>query len=126
MANPSTPSFMMQAINLYDSINIKAMRSLLSGKVIDSSPQEMQLQYGENSFLFVYRFGCLVFFNMANEQIEKETATLKAAMGEGLALPTTESYQIILNDAGYKVEFEYVELKKLARDNLRLIAMTVG
>ncbi len=116
----------MQAINLYDSINIRALRSLLSGKVIDSSPQEISLQYGENSFLFIYRFGCLVFFNMTNEQIEQETTRLKAALGEGLSQPTTETYQINITETGTKVEFEYVELKKLSRDYLRLAAMTVG
>jgi uncharacterized Rmd1/YagE family protein len=118
-------SYPIQAINLYDSINIKASRSLLTGKVIDSSPQEMQLEYGENSYLFIYRFGCLVFFNMSPEQIEKETSILKAAMGEGLAFPTTESHQIILSEQ-IKVEFEHVELKKLSRDYLRLVAMTIG
>lgn len=116
----------MQAINLYDSIKIKSLRSLLSGKVIDSSPQEMQLQYGENSFLFIYRFGCLVFFNMPNEAIEKETALLKEALGEGLGLPSTESFRINIAETGTRVEFEYVELKKLSRDHLRLAAITLG
>lgn len=126
MINAPTQNYSMQAINLFDSINIKAIRSLLSGKIIDSSPQEMQLQYGENSFLFVYRFGCLVYFNMTNELIEQETAKLKAALGEGMPYPTTETYQVNLVDAGTRVEFEYVELKKMSRDSLRLVAMTVG
>ncbi len=120
-----TQPFMMQAINLYPLINIKASRSLLTGTVIESTPQELQLQYGENSFLFLYRFGCLVFFNMSNEEIEKETAILKVALGEGLAFPTTESYQVNITDQ-LKVEFEHVELKKISRDYLRLVAMTVG
>lgn len=124
MMNPG--QYLMQAINLFDSINIRALRSLLSGKVIDSSPQEISLQYGETSFLSIYRFGCLVFFNMTNDQIEQETTRLKAALGEGLAQPTTETYQINLNEGGTKVEFEYMELKKLSRDYLRLAARTVG
>src|SRR5262245_40740470 len=118
--------YLMQAINLYDQINIKGIRSLLGGKVIDSSPQEMQLQYGEHSYLFVYRFGCLVFFNMSNEDIERETNKLKAALGTGLSNSTTESYQVNLGDFPTKVEFEYVELRKLSLDHLRLIAVTVG
>jgi required for meiotic nuclear division protein 1 len=116
----------MQALNLYDTISIKGIRSLLAGKVIDTSPQEMRLQYGDNSYLFVYRFGCLAFFNMSNEEIERETAKLKAALGPGVPLPTTETYQINVGDFPNRVEFEYVELKKLSMDNLRLIAMTVA
>lgn len=116
----------MEALNLYDSINIKGIRSLLSGKIIDSSPHELRLQYGEASFLFVYRFGCLVFFNMSPTNREREIAKLKAALGEGLANPTTEAYQVIVADAPLKVEFEYVSLKKLSHDHLRLIARTLG
>lgn len=116
----------LQAYNLYDSIAIKGIRSLLAGKVIDSSPAELQLQYAENSYLFVYRFGSMVFFNMAKEDIERETNKIKAALGEGLSKPTTETLQITVGSAQDKIEFESVELRKLSLQSLRLIAMTVG
>lgn len=118
--------YTVQAFNLFDVINIKSIRSLLSGKVIDSSPQEMQLQYGENSFLFVYRFGCLVFFNMTNEEVERETGKLKAALGIALEFPTTETYVVNIGDFVTRVEFEYLELKRLSLDHLRLVAKTLG
>src|SRR3954471_3094985 len=118
--------YTVQAFNIFDVINIKSIRSLLSGKVIDSSPQEMQLQYGENSFLFVYRFGTLVFFNMSNEEIERETGKLGGAVGGGLEFPAAETYQVNIGDFASRVEFEYVELKRLTIDHLRLIAMSLG
>ncbi len=122
-----TPAgFTVQAINLFDTISIKGIRSLLSGKVIDSSPQELRLQYGENSYLFVFRFGCLVFFNMANAEIEREIEKLKSALGGGIPVPTTETYQVNVGEFPLRVEFEYVELKKLTLDHLRLIAVTIG
>jgi required for meiotic nuclear division protein 1 len=119
-------TFTIEALNLYDAINIKGIRSLLSGRVITSNPQELHLQYGENSYLFVYRFGCLVFFNVPKDEKEREISKVKAALGEGLPNPTSEAYQINVGDFPTKVEFEYVELKKPSLDFLRLIAMTVG
>lgn len=119
------PSLLMQAINLYDSINIKSARALVSGTVVDTSPQEMVVQYAEDQFLFIYRFGCLVFFNMPEAKIESETRALKTAMGPGVDLPTTETYQVMIGSTN-KVEFEYVELKKIFIDSLRLVAVTVG
>ena len=98
--------YLMQAINLYDSIHIKSIRSVLSGRVIDSFPQELRLQYGENSYLFVYRFGCLVFFNMSNEQVDIEVAKIKSVLGNGLTNPTTETYQVNVGDFPNRVEFE--------------------
>lgn len=121
-----SPRYTMQAINLYDSIRLKSSRSLLSGKVISSSPHELQLQYGHHKYLFVYRFGCLVFFNISAEERELEINKLKAALGAGVAQPTTESYQVQIAEGPYKVEFEHVEIKKLSADYLRLIAMTLG
>lgn len=119
-------SYLMQAINLYDSINIKNVRTVLSGKVIDSTPQEMQLQFGENSYLFVYRFGCLVFFNMNNSEVDSVISKLRATLGNGLPNPTTETFQVNIGDSPFRVEFEYVELKKVSLDHLRLIAITLG
>ena len=118
--------FTVQAINLFESINIKGIRSVLAGKVIDSSPQELRLQYGENSYLFVFRFGCLVFFNMANAEIEREIEKLKQTLGNVLPQPTSETYQVNVGEFPLRVEFEYVELKKLTLDHLRLIAVSVG
>lgn len=115
----------MRGINLYDSINIKGIRSLLSGKVIHSSPQELQLKYSEESFFFIYQFGCLVFFNMPQELVDQELSKLKAALGSGVGFPTTEMYQVGIGNA-HKVEFEHVEIKKLSLDPLHLIALTLG
>jgi required for meiotic nuclear division protein 1 len=117
---------MMQAVNLYDSIKLKGVRTLLAGKVIDSAPHELQLQYGEDRFLFVYRFGCLVTFNLSPEESDREIAKVKAALGEGLQSPTTETYNIRIADGPPKVESDYAEIKKLSRDYLRLVAVTLG
>lgn len=119
-------SYAFQAINLFDAINIKTVRTLLSGKVLDSSPQQLHLQYGENGHLFVYRFGCLVFFNMTAELVEQEIGRLRAALGNVLGAPTEETYQLVIADGPPKVEFEHVELKKITTDSLRVIGITIG
>ena len=116
----------MQAFNLFDAIQIKRVRSLLAGKVVDSSPQELKLQYGDNSYLFVYPFGSIVFFNMQQNLVDQEIKKLKEELGPGIDTPTHETYQVNVSDAVLKVEFEFVELKKLTIDHLRIIAMTVG
>lgn len=117
----------MQAFNLFDAIHIKRVRSLLAGKVVDSSPQELKLQYGDNSYLFVYPFGSVVFFNMAQPIVDQEIKKLREELGPGIDTPTHETYQVNVAEAtALRVEFEFVELKKLTIDHLRIIAMTVG
>ena len=119
--------YTIQAINLFETINIKGIRALLSGKILDSSPLEMNVQYGESGFLFVFRFGCLVFFNMTPSDIARETDRLKAALASTLLEgPTSEAYTVSLGDGPPRVEFDYVEIKKLSLDLLRIIALTIA
>jgi required for meiotic nuclear division protein 1 len=121
----SATNFTAQAIHLFGQLNMKGIRALLGGKLIDSSPQELQFQYGENRYLFVYPFGCLVFFNMRPEDIETEIVKLKATVGGVLELPTSETYEVIVGD-NPRVEFEFLETKKLSQDAIRLVAMCLG
>lgn len=120
-----TTDFIMHAVNLYDSIPLKRMRPLVSGKVLDFSPQQMEVQYADNSYLFIYRFGCLVYFNMSQELIQSETQKIKNELGAGFPNPTSETYTVKTGES-VKVEFEYVEIKKLSIDYLRLAALTLG
>ena len=116
----------MQAINLYDSIHIKRVRGLLSGKVVFSSPQEIVIEYSETRYLFVFRFGSIVFFGFSAEEVEQEINKLKESLGPGVSSPTTETYQVVIGETGHRVEFEYVEIKKPGIDQLRLIAVSVA
>ena len=119
-------NYILQAFNLYDAIAIKALRARLPGKVVESSPGELQIQFGEHSYLFIYRFGSVVFFNMTSDQISEEMTKIKAALGDGVERPTTETVNVTVGNLREKIDFESVELKNFTPQSLRLIAMTVG
>lgn len=120
-------TYSIQGINLFEVLSIKNLRTVLTGKVVHSTPQEIHLQLGENSFLSVYRFGCLVFFNVPPDVAEKETQIVRDAFPTGLlSAPTTETYSVVVEDKPLNVEFEYVELKKLTPDHVRLINFSVA
>lgn len=120
-----TATHTVQALHLFGQLNMKSIRSLLGGKLINSSPQELQFQYGESGHLFVYPFGCLVFFNMRPEDIETEIVKLKTTIGGVLELPTSETFEVHVGE-NVRVEFEFVEVKKLTVDTIRLVAMCLG
>lgn len=118
--------FSMHAINLYDSIHIKRIRSLFTEKLVFSSPQEVVFQLSETKYLFVFRFGSLVFFGFNSEEMETELQKIKDSLGPGVSNPTTENYQVVVGETGNRVEFEYAEIKKLGIDQLRLAAVSVA
>lgn len=128
--NSSPPAsvsvYLVEAYNLYDSINIKSIRGSVTGRVLDSTTQELQIQYGDASFCFVYRFGCVVFFNVSKETREAEFECLRQVLGPFVAHPTSETFQVRANDGADNVEFEFVQLKKLTLDQVRIICVSVG
>jgi required for meiotic nuclear division protein 1 len=118
-------NYLLQAYNLYHSIAIKPVRAVLDGRIIDSSPSELQIQYGDDSYLFVYRFGALVFFNMSQEQIDEEMGKIKSVLGPTVVNTTTETFQIQIGTQD-RFDFDFVELRKLTPQSLSMVALTVG
>ncbi|MBI1862219.1 MAG: RMD1 family protein [Deltaproteobacteria bacterium] len=119
-------SYALNAYNLYDSIRLKSIRNILAGKIIHTAPHEVQLQYGDNNYLFVYRFGCLVSFNMPKEDVDRETEKLRAALGNAIPEPTTESFTMTETEGSTRVEYDYAASRKLTLDLIRLTALTLG
>ena len=118
-------TYLLQAYNLYHSIAIKSVRDVLNGRIIDSSPSELQVQYGDDSYLFVYRFGALVFFNMSQEQIDEEMGKIKSVLGPTVVNTTTETFQIQIGTQD-RFDFDFVELREVTPQSLSMVALTVG
>ncbi|MEZ4750275.1 MAG: RMD1 family protein [Bdellovibrionota bacterium] len=113
------------AYHLYDHLKLKPLLGILSGKLLSSSPRELQFKYGKDSYLFVYRFGSLVFVNVDPGLAVQEMKRVANLIGEPKRIPPTESYDVRLGNKT-EVEFEYVQVKKMTKDTLRMIAMTLG
>lgn len=86
----------------------------------------MQIQRGEHSFIFVYRFGAIVFYNFSDEEIEKELAEIAAFLGPAFQDPFRESFTVKTGEPSVEVEFEFVNLKKVTLDHLRILSLTLG
>lgn len=126
MAASTPTNYIVRAFNLYEALSTKALRPALDGKIVSFSPAEIQIQYGENSYLFIFRFGTLVTFNVKDEDLERQRKKISTVAGPELKTPTQESYQVQIGGTKDLVEYEVVELKQLSISNIRLIALTLG
>lgn len=128
---PKTPSpaekleISIKAYNLYDHLKLKPLVGVLSGKLLNSSPRELQFKYAKDSYLFVYRFGSMVFVNVEQELVMGEMKRVTDLIGDPKRIPATETYDVRLGSKT-DVEFEYVQVKRMTKDTLRMIAMTLG
>ncbi len=118
-------TYQLQAYNLYHAIPVKSLRPILTGRIVDSSPSELQLEYGELKFGFIYRFGAIVFFNMDQKEIDEELARIRGLLGPDLEDKTTETFQIQTGSQD-RFEFDYAELRTINIQTIAMTALTVG
>lgn len=122
---PGGGEFAFKALNLYDFLVIKDLRDIVEGTVVEGSRKELEVSIGPKSYMFVFRFGCVVFFNATDEVIGQQLRRIESVAGKALPDVVVENYVVRVADAN-KVEFDFAELKHLDLAHLRLIARTIG
>jgi required for meiotic nuclear division protein 1 len=122
---PVPVAFGVKAYKLYDVISLKAVKGIFSEDRIQPAPQGFVIPFKKESYLYLFRFGCVAFFNFTEEDAATELARLREALGKGADDPPTESYEIRIGEP-VQVEFEHTVVKRLTRDHIAVIALTVA
>lgn len=115
----------IKAYNTFDNIRIKDLRNILPGTVLESTTREMVVSFPDGGLVFVFQFGCVVFFNVDAAQVEASLDALKKGNVVQLEKPTFEQY-LVKQSNQLHVEFDFVELTNFSVEYIRLVAMTVG
>jgi uncharacterized Rmd1/YagE family protein len=115
----------IKAYNSFDNLRIKDLRHIVPGEVLESSTRELVVSFPDGGLLFLFQFGCAVFFNVDPDRIEDCLNILKKGAVVPLENPTFEQYQVKQSDRLH-VEFDFVELTGFGVEYIRLVAMTVG
>jgi uncharacterized Rmd1/YagE family protein len=69
--------FRIKAMHIAEKLRLKDLRERFSQPPLDFSNYEMVVRYSPNSYLFVYNYGSVTFFNVAEELQEKELSTIQ-------------------------------------------------
>lgn len=122
---PLDTPFQVVAYHLYETIALKSLKEEFGARVIGSSPHELQIRYSDTGYLFIYRFGCLVFANVPEEERKRELKRVRGLVGPGGRRPEIEAYEVHPN-LPTQVEFETVRVQRCTLEILRIICHTVG
>lgn len=120
-----TSYLQIKAYNVFDNIKIKELRHILPGQILGSTTREMVISFPDGALVFIFQFGCVVFFNFDAERAEAYLDTLKKANVSLLERPTYEQYAVKLGEQ-MRVEFDFVELTEISIEQIRFVAMTIG
>src|SRR5689334_18575281 len=73
----STQPYRIKAIHIAERLRLKDLRERFTRPPLEFSNYEMIVRYSTDSYLFVYNYGSVVFFNVADELQEKELSSIQ-------------------------------------------------
>jgi len=130
-ANPTQP-YRIKAIHIAEKLKLKDLRERFSRAPVEFSNYELVLRYGEDSFLFVYNYGAVVFFNVPEDVQERELALVQDFRAPSDISRTSDTFLFEVQPAPAgqesfnKVYFDRVLVSHLSYEKIKIVCMHLG
>jgi uncharacterized Rmd1/YagE family protein len=69
--------YRIKSIHIAEKLKLKDLRERFTQPAVEFSNYEMIVKYSPESYLFVYNYGSVVFFNVPEELQEKELSSIQ-------------------------------------------------
>ncbi len=92
--------FRIKAIHITEKLKLKDLREKFGREPLEFSNYEMVIRYGENSYLFIYKYGSAVFFNVPEEAQEKALGAIHEYRASTEQSRATDVFYIQRQEAG--------------------------
>lgn len=120
-------SFVLKALHLSTRLALKQVATYIPISAANSSGSELEYQLGERSFVFIYNFGAIAFFNVAEEE---QQTYIKAISNVSPVNPqvTSEDFKIVeVNEADpvsqkHDLTFDSIRIRELTLKKIKLVA----
>ena len=129
----SNQLFRIKAQHVAEKLKLKDLREKFSQSSFEFSNYELVIRYSENSYLFIYNYGSMVFFNVPEEIQEKELTAIqeyKVPNEQGLA---SDVFLLELQEnaphptsTGTKVYFDRVVVPTLSFATIKIVCMLLA
>jgi uncharacterized Rmd1/YagE family protein len=133
---PMVPQpFRIKAIHVCEKLKLKDLRERFTQTAIEFSNYEMIVRYSNDSYMFVYNYGSVVFFNVADDLQEKELSSIQEYI-----LPSeqpgraTDMFMLEVQEQGAqpagtgmnKVYFDRVVVHTLSYEIVKIVCMLLA
>ena len=119
--------YRIKAIHIAEKLKLKDLRERFTRPALEFSNYEMVIQYSEDSYLFLYNYGSVVFFNVSDELQEKELSAIheyRVPTDHGRA---TDLFQLEVQEgAQTKVYFDRVVVGSLSYSLVKIVCMLLA
>lgn len=115
------------AFHFTDILRLKEVDRLFSQPVVSRSSTKLVYQEGQTGYIFIYRFGSIVFFNVNPARQTEIIEKIKAIIGVKDYIITTEELQLdIEKNRKNEVLFEKVMLDGVTLERLEVLALILA
>jgi uncharacterized Rmd1/YagE family protein len=123
-ANPGQP-YRIRAIHIAEKLRLKDLRDRFSRAPMEFSNYELVVRYGEDSFIFVYNYGAVVFFNVPEDVQEKELALIQDFRAPSDISRTSDQFLLEVQPAetSNKVFFDRIIVPALSFEKIKIVCM---
>lgn len=129
MAIPvSQQVYRIKAVHITEKLKLRDLREKFSQLPQEFSNYEMVIRYSKDSFLFIYNYGSVVFFNVPDELQEKELNAIqeyRAPLEHEQGL-TTDIFLLEVKKDITKVYFDRVVVQALSYEIIKITCMLLA
>jgi uncharacterized Rmd1/YagE family protein len=124
----STPQvYRIKAIHVAERLRLKELRGRFTREPIEFSNYELIVRYSEDSFLFVYNYGSVVFFNVPDELQERELGAIQEYRLPSDQGRATDIFLVEVDpQATTKVFFDRVVIRQMSPEYTKICCMLLA
>lgn len=127
-------SYKVKAMHVAERLKLKDIKDRFSRTPFEFSNYEMVLKYSEDSYAFIYNYGSVVFFNVAEETQERELGNIQEYRMPSDQGRTTDAFEVEVLDPvlaekdplANKVYFDRIVLAKLSFAKVKITCMLLA
>ncbi|MBF0210016.1 MAG: RMD1 family protein [Desulfamplus sp.] len=121
-----------QGVKLYsfyiaESINLKILKADFTGKLLSSSSSELFYSVGDNSYIYIFNYGAVVFANFSTIEMSKTINFLRTYCSMFFDKKLDEKYEIITQKEGGTVfTFNSLFVPKITENVIKIAMMNLA
>src|SRR5436309_1804916 len=127
-SSPSKQQYRIKAIHVAEKLKLKDLREKFSRAPLEFSNYEMVVKYAEDSFLFVYNYGAVVFFNVPDDMQERELSSIQEYRTPSDQGRATDMFLVEVQEGSgnLKVYFDRVVVPSVSYQVVKIVCMLLA
>ena len=114
------------AYQVASTVNIKESKKQLRWQLLFSDSDELYFKISEYSFVYMFQYGMVSFFNMTEEEINGVLKTVKPFCNDYYTEKLSEEVEVVIKPNILEVQFDNIILPRIDEEMIRLVMLNAS